>query len=287
MIAMIIILASVTQMADAQTVPSWIKDNADLWVKEQISDETFVNAIGYLIEEEIIQVSNVTQQGQQESSIPAWVKNTAEFWVSGDIDDTEFLSAVSYLVQVGIITVGINADNEHDPTKTKLEAEIVACEDIKQAAKRSDCRKATQHALNVYLYKTYAPVMIQLGQVNYYWNGLGSDGNKFETSSTGQAILSIRMLAENTGSDNIALQCTSPQICNYDVWNGNDAFKYSGMDFTNGQIVLTPGQAKEFNMLFGPNIGYGGTQFVYDSSKDYSFRISESWGSAEIPLGLE
>jgi hypothetical protein len=95
------------------------------------------------------------------------------------------------------------------------------------------------------------------------------------------------MLAENTHSEIVALNCTSPQICAYDVWDGSKAFKYSGMDFTSGQIALNPNDFKEFNILFGPNIGYGGTEFEYDSSKDYFFRINEDFGSASIPLNLE
>jgi hypothetical protein len=58
------------------------------------------------------------------------------------------------------------------------------------------------------------------------------------------------------------------------------------MDFTNGQVVLKPGEAKIFNMMFGPNIGGGGTTFEYDSAKDYHFRINESYGSGSIPLNL-
>ena len=95
------------------------------------------------------------------------------------------------------------------------------------------------------------------------------------------------MLAENTSSEIAAINCTSPQICAYDVWDGSKAFKYSGMDFTSGQIVLNPGDAREFNILFGPNIGNGGTEFEYDSSKDYVFRIAEDFGSANIPLNIE
>jgi hypothetical protein len=95
------------------------------------------------------------------------------------------------------------------------------------------------------------------------------------------------MLVKNTGSsDNVSLMCTGPSICNYDVWNGEKAFKYSATDFTNGNIVLKPGQAREFSMLFGPLIPYGGTQFIYDPAKDYVFRISEPWGSTSIPLNL-
>ncbi len=96
------------------------------------------------------------------------------------------------------------------------------------------------------------------------------------------------MLAENTGSsENVAMFCTSPSVCNYEVWNGIKAFKYSSQDFVSGQIVLKPGEAKEFNLFFGPNIGYGGTEFEYDPSKDYYFRISEPWGSLQIPLNLK
>ena len=32
--------------------------------------------------------------------------------------------------------------------------------------------------------------------------------------------------------------CTGPAVCNYDVSNGDKEYKYSGMDFTNGQVVL-------------------------------------------------
>ena len=94
------------------------------------------------------------------------------------------------------------------------------------------------------------------------------------------------MLAENTSSEIVALNCTSPQICAYDVWDGSTPFKYSGMDFTSGQIALNPNDSKEFNILFGPNIGYGGTEFEYDSAKDYQFRIAENFGSVSIPLNL-
>ena len=95
------------------------------------------------------------------------------------------------------------------------------------------------------------------------------------------------MLAENTSSEITAINYTSPSICAYDVWDGSKVFKYSGMDFTSGTIILNPGDSREFNILFGPNIGYGGTQFEYDSSKSYVFRINEDFGSASIPLKLE
>ena len=138
----------------------------------------------------------------------------------------------------------------------------------------------------LYKYKT-APHHFDLGPITYHWFGVGSEGNEFEITSSGQAILSIRMLAENTSSEITAIHCTSPSICAYDIWDGSKAFKYAGMDFTSGERVLNPGDSREFNILFGPNIGYGGTEFKYDSSKSYTFRINESFGSTNIPLELE
>ena len=57
-------------------------------------------------------------------------------------------------------------------------------------------------------------------------------------------------------------------MCNYDVTNGEKEYKYSGIDFTNDQVVLEPGESKIFNMFFGPNIGGGGITFECDSEKD-------------------
>ena len=100
-------------------------------------------------------------------------------------------------------------------------------------------------------------------------------------------MLRLRIMAENTGSEIISLKCTGPAICNYDVWDGSKSFKYAGMDFVSGQISINPGTSFIFNMMFGPNIGYGGTQFLYDPSKNYEFRISEDFGNIAIPLKIE
>ena len=121
-----------------------------------------------------------------------------------------------------------------------------------------------------------------MGPVTYYYPGAN-----LEITESGQALLTIRMLAANDGTDNVTLYCTGPSICNYDVTDGTTAYKYAATDFTSGSLTIKPGDAKEFEMLFGPNVGYGGSTFVYDPAKQYHFRISESFGSASIPLELE
>ena len=230
-----------------------------------------------------------------QNEIPAWIKNNAGWWADGTISDGEFVNGIQHLIESGLVSVSTNADTEQmtsakpksmDSELAELQAELDKCSEIVTAYKRIDCEKPIKKAMTLHTYKISAE-KFDVGPVTYYWQGIGSEGNEFYITPTGQAILSVRMLAENTSSEITAINCTSPQICAYDAWNGEKAFKYSGMDFTSGQIVMNPGDSKEFNMLFGPNIGYGGTEFEYDSAKEYFFRINEDFGSISIPLNLE
>ena len=227
------------------------------------------------------------------AEVPSWVKNNAGWWAEGTIDDDSFVQGIQFLIKEGIMKVlpeqasdvakaatemasskkeQKSASSSDDPVLAELEAELEKCSEIVKAYKRIDCEKPIKQEILVHSYKTGAELM-KVGPINYWWFGVNSEGNTFEISPTGQPILNIRMLAENTSNNIVSLNCTSPAICSYDVWDGSKSFKYSGMDFTSGQINLNPGTAKEFNILFGPNIGYGGTEFEYDSSKSYTFRI--------------
>ena len=275
-------------------VPDWIKSNAGWWADGVITDGEFLDGIQHLIKDNIITIPPTTVSSETTDKVPAWVKSNAGWWADGVITDGEFLDSIQYLIGSGLISISVKDEPEQETLKkpqnadsvlASLEADLEKCSEITTAYKRIDCEKPIKKAITLHTYKINAE-QFDLGPVTYYWLGMGSEGNEFEVSSAGQAILSIRMLAENTSSEIVALNCTSPQICSYDVWDGTKSFKYSGMDFTSGQIVLNPGDAREFNLLFGPNIGYGGTTFEYDSSKDYFFRISESWGDGQVPLNL-
>ena len=243
----------------------------------------------------IIEVPPTSVSSEASDSVPAWVKNNAGWWADGTISDTEFVNGVQHLIKSGFISISSNSESvpmESSNTQTNdselasLQSQLEECSEIKVAYKRLDCEKPIKQAITVYEYKSGAE-KFDLGPISYYWYGVGSDGNEFEITATGQPIVNIRMLAENTSSEITAINCTSPSLCSYDIWDGSKAFKYSGMDFTSGQIVLNPGDAREFNILFGPNIGYGGTEFEYDSSKTYQFRINEPFGSTNILLELE
>ncbi|MBI1663045.1 MAG: peptidase [Nitrosopumilus sp.] len=291
--AAILLVATTASSAYAE-VPGWVKNNAGWWADGVISESEFLAGISFLISDGIITVPTTTVSSETADNVPAWVKNNAGWWADGTISDGEFINGIQHLIQFGLLSVSVPSEqpmmsDEPKNTDSKLaalESELEQCSEITKAYKRLDCEKPLKQAIQIHEYKLYAQ-KFDLGPITYYWTGVGSEGNEFEITATGQPLLSVRMLAENTSSEIVALNCTSPQICAYDVWDGSKAFKYSGMDFTSGQIVLNPGDAREFNILFGPNIGYGGTEFEYDSSKDYVFRISEDFGSASIPLNIE
>ena len=290
-IAAVLLMASTASYAYAE-VPSWVKSNAGWWADGTISESEFLSGIEFLIKDGIIVVPPTTASSETSETVPDWVKTNAGWWAEGVISDGEFVNGIQHLMTLGLISVGVsaepesNTDESTDSELAALQAELEKCAEITKAYKRLDCEKPIEKAITLHNYKTNAEHFV-LGPITYHWFGVGSEGNEFEISPTGQPLLAIRMLAENTSSEIVALNCTSPQICNYDVWDGSKAFKYSAMDFTSGQIVLNPGDSREFNILFGPNIGYGGTQFEYDSSKTYHFRINENFGSTDIHLDLE
>jgi len=283
-------------MASVQNqIPAWVKSNVGWWSDGTISDGEFLSGIEFLIKDGVITISPTGTSSQTSDDVPAWVKNNAGWWADGTISDGEFVNGIQHLVKSGLVSISTNAEPEQvtfaepknaDSELVVLQAELDKCSEIVTAYKRIDCEKPIKKDMTLHNYKMDAEKFV-VGPITYYWQGIGSEGNEFYITPTGQAILSVRMLAENTSSEITAINCTSPQICAYDAWNGEKAFKYSGMDFTSGQIVMNPGDSREFNMLFGPNIGYGGTEFEYDPSKDYFFRINEDFGSASIPLNLE
>ena len=271
------ILVLPVSYANAEEVPQWVKNNAGWWAQDAISESEFILAIQHLIDKGIMTVQPAAAPAQQTEGIPDWVKGTALWWSQGDISDGEFVNAIRHLISLGVITI----QTADDPELDTLQSNLAACSEITKAYQRSECTKTAKAALVAHDYKTNGE-SVQVGPVTFYYQEYD-----LEISSSGQAILNIVMLAENSGSDqNVTMMCTGPSICNYDVWDGDRSFKYAGMDFTNGQIVLQPGLYREFSMLFGPNIGYGGTKFEYDPSKEYFFRVSEPWGDASMQLQL-
>ena len=90
--------------AFAENVPDWVRNTAGWWADDKISETEFVNAIEYLVKENIIQV-NASQTSETSQGVPGWVKNTAGWWATGAISETEFVNAITYLIKNGIVMI--------------------------------------------------------------------------------------------------------------------------------------------------------------------------------------
>ena len=265
-----------------------------------------------MIEEGIITVPSTTRSASTSDSIPDWIKNNAGWWADGTISENDFLNGIQYLIKMGIMQVSATAvgDDMSAPSQyqssndTKdqqqssggdLEKMLASCEGAENAREVRDCQKAVKEKYILDQYKANSDVF-QLGPVTYYYASNWQEEsrntvkqfNNVAYTATGQALVNIKVLAENTGSsDNVTMMCTSPAICNYSVWDGGHKWVNSGSDFTSGSIVLKPDQNRFLNILWGPAIGYGSYEdFLYDSGKDYYLRISEPFGKLDIPLKL-
>ena len=92
----------------AESVPDWIKNTAGWWATDAISEMEFLNAIEFLVNEEIIHVSDKTSDKYGSEHIPDWIKNTAGWWANDQIDDKTFLNGIQYLIQVGLIQIDMS-----------------------------------------------------------------------------------------------------------------------------------------------------------------------------------
>ena len=156
------------------------------------------------------------------------------------------------------------------------------CNSEKNPRLVAECQYPIKNEIKILEFKQKSQTFV-VGPIAYYYAG-----GEVEVSDQGIAVFNLRMLAENIGSsDTILLHCGGASSCNYHLWDGKNEFIHSSHDFAAGNIGILPGQAKFFNILFGPGQGYGNyVDFEYDPLRDYFLRIEEPFGSAKIPLGL-
>ncbi len=89
-----------------QRIPDWIKNNAERWPSDMISDSEFIDGIKYLAEAGIITpLLPPPENDLSEQHIPDWIKNIAKWWADDLISDEDFVKSVQYLVKKGIILV--------------------------------------------------------------------------------------------------------------------------------------------------------------------------------------
>ncbi len=91
---------------DPVSVPDWIRNTAEWWAIGEISDSTFVSGIEFMLENDIIRVSNISPSGNiSEEGIPAWIRNSAHWWSQDLISEEEFINSLKFLIQQGVITI--------------------------------------------------------------------------------------------------------------------------------------------------------------------------------------
>jgi hypothetical protein len=163
-----------------------------------------------------------------------------------------------------------------------LNENLNMCKDEKNPRLIAECEYPIKNEIKILEFKQKSKIFV-VGPIAYYYAG-----GMVDVSAQGTAVFNLKMLAENTGSsDTVLLHCGGAASCNYHIWDGKTTYIHSSHDFTAGSVAIKPGQAKFFNILFGPAQGYGNyVDFEYDPSKDYFLRIEEPFGSADIPLEL-
>ncbi len=87
------------------SIPDWIRNDADWWLTGQITDAEFLADIGYLIEKQIISVSERGIVTEFQPNIPSWVKTPVNWWAEEKISDNDFLNMIENLVKRKIIIV--------------------------------------------------------------------------------------------------------------------------------------------------------------------------------------
>jgi len=86
-------------------VPGWIKTTTGFWVSDLTSDNEFVQAIEFLINNDIIIIPPTSGGSSGSTEIPSWIKTTAGFWVDGFSTDKEFVAAIQFLIKEGIMKI--------------------------------------------------------------------------------------------------------------------------------------------------------------------------------------
>ena len=95
-----------TSFSEGIKIPTWIKNNAKWWASEQIGDHAFVSGIKFLVEQNIIQIPDMSETSPNSfRGMPPWVKNIAGYWANDSIDDKEFIKSIQYLLGKGVIVI--------------------------------------------------------------------------------------------------------------------------------------------------------------------------------------
>ena len=96
----------ITANFDTMDIPNWVRNNAEWWSQNLISDEEFLKSIQYLVEQKIIVIDAKSQIKTPDlPSVPSWIKGMSGWWASGKVSDNDFVGGLTWLIKNGIILV--------------------------------------------------------------------------------------------------------------------------------------------------------------------------------------
>jgi hypothetical protein len=100
----------VEEKAQNPSIPDWIKKTAGWWADGIIADSEFVNALEFLILNDILVIPEAKPvKTDALPGIPNWVKDTAGWWAGGKVTDSDFVLGIQYLISKGIISLDDNS----------------------------------------------------------------------------------------------------------------------------------------------------------------------------------
>ena len=102
-------------------IPEWVRPIAKWWAEGQIEDSEFIDAVGFLISNRIMDIPNVNSGEKSNEDIPLWIKDRSEWWAEGQIDDSDFVSGIHYMIEKGIINVEIPINIEEINEQNAIE----------------------------------------------------------------------------------------------------------------------------------------------------------------------
>lgn len=88
-----------------KSIPDWVKNIAGWWAEGKTSNHDFVNGMQYLIDNDIIKITDIAVSSNSAKDIPLWIKNTALWWSQGLVNDNDFLSGIQHMIENGLMSI--------------------------------------------------------------------------------------------------------------------------------------------------------------------------------------
>lgn len=92
-------------------IPEWVKNNAKWWVDGQIPEESFLEGLRFLIQNDIMKIPSISENTptstiyEPDAKIPEWIEETVGWWADDMIDDDTFVQGMQFLVMDGILDI--------------------------------------------------------------------------------------------------------------------------------------------------------------------------------------